>query len=195
MIEDKKEIHPNNHRRCYFLSSRNVYENGSLFIRPFRDYSKSIHAGTFVCRAENAAGSIQTTPIQLKPRKSKENRIDSIEFHCCCSWSKPLPLTHSHSHWPMKTMWSEGKTHERHSWNFTSRPIVIWSSLVLLCRPIVWKEMSISLLFVSSCTRDAHMADPKRNHLSTPELTSSLRDWTRRRLDWHILLINRSSVD
>ena len=55
--------------------------------------------------------------------------------------------------------------------------------------------MSIALLFVSSCTRDEHMADPKRNHLSTPEFTSSLRDWTRRRLDWHILLINRSPVD
>lgn len=46
-----------------------VYENGSLFIRPFRNYFKSIHAGTFLCQAENAAGSIQTTPIQLKPRE------------------------------------------------------------------------------------------------------------------------------
>ena len=46
-----------------------VYQNGSLYIRPFRIYQKSLHAGTFVCRAENAAGSIQTTPIQLKPRE------------------------------------------------------------------------------------------------------------------------------
>ncbi|UJR35713.1 hypothetical protein I4U23_028463 [Adineta vaga] len=45
-----------------------VYQNGSLYIRPFREYQKSIHAGIFVCRAENAAGSIQTTPIQLKPQ-------------------------------------------------------------------------------------------------------------------------------
>ncbi|CAF4516635.1 unnamed protein product [Rotaria sp. Silwood1] len=45
-----------------------VYENGSLFIRPFRDYSKSIHAGKYICRAENPAGSIQTTPVQLKPQ-------------------------------------------------------------------------------------------------------------------------------
>ncbi len=51
-----------------------VYENGSLFIRPFRDYSKSIHAGTFICQAKNAAGSILTTPIQLKPRKYDETR-------------------------------------------------------------------------------------------------------------------------
>ncbi|CAF3928053.1 unnamed protein product [Rotaria magnacalcarata] len=46
-----------------------VYENGSLFIRPFRDYSKAIHAGKYICRAENAAGSIQTTAVQLKPRE------------------------------------------------------------------------------------------------------------------------------
>ncbi|CAF0794841.1 unnamed protein product [Rotaria sordida] len=45
-----------------------VYENGSLFIRPFQDYSKSIHAGKYICRAENPAGSIQTIPIQLKPQ-------------------------------------------------------------------------------------------------------------------------------
>lgn len=57
-----------------------VYENGSLFIRPFRDYSKSIHAGTFVCRAENAAGSIQTTPIQLKPREYMMEKITSSKF-------------------------------------------------------------------------------------------------------------------
>ncbi|CAF2759126.1 unnamed protein product [Rotaria sp. Silwood2] len=45
-----------------------VFENGTLFIRPFRDYSKSIHAGKYICRAENPSGSIQTTPIQLKPQ-------------------------------------------------------------------------------------------------------------------------------
>jgi hypothetical protein len=65
-----------------------VYENGSLFIRPFREYSKAVHAGTFVCRAENAAGSIQTTPIQLRPRKNtfnlilyRKDRYIDLEFH------------------------------------------------------------------------------------------------------------------
>ena len=52
-------------------SSSDVFANGSLFIRPFKDYSKAIHAGAFVCRATNAAGSIQTLPIQLKPRKRR----------------------------------------------------------------------------------------------------------------------------
>jgi hypothetical protein len=47
-----------------------VYENGSLFIRPFREYFKTIHAGSYICQAENPAGSIQTIPIQLKPRKT-----------------------------------------------------------------------------------------------------------------------------
>lgn len=56
----------------FLLASSDTYDNGSLFIRPFREYSKAIHAGTYVCRAENAAGSVQTTPVQLKPRKSCE---------------------------------------------------------------------------------------------------------------------------
>ena len=43
-------------------------KNGSLFIRPFREYFKFIHAGSFICKAENPAGSIQSIPIQLKPR-------------------------------------------------------------------------------------------------------------------------------
>ncbi len=55
------------------FSSSDLYENGSLFIRPFRDYSKFLHAGTFICQAENAAGSVQTTPIQLKPREYEKN--------------------------------------------------------------------------------------------------------------------------
>ncbi|CAF4143011.1 unnamed protein product [Rotaria sp. Silwood2] len=46
----------------------NLYDNGSLFIRPFREYFKTIHAGTFICRAENPAGNIQTIPIQVKPQ-------------------------------------------------------------------------------------------------------------------------------
>ncbi|CAF0823910.1 unnamed protein product [Rotaria sp. Silwood1] len=46
----------------------NLYDNGSLFIRPFREYFKTIHAGIFICRAENPAGSIQTIPIQVKPQ-------------------------------------------------------------------------------------------------------------------------------
>ncbi|CAF3590109.1 unnamed protein product [Rotaria sordida] len=46
----------------------NLYDNGSLFIRPFKEYFKTIHAGTFICRAENPAGSIQTLPIQVKPQ-------------------------------------------------------------------------------------------------------------------------------
>jgi hypothetical protein len=54
---------------CCYFSSRDVYDNGTLFIRPFREYSKALHAGTFACRAENSAGSIQTTSIQLKPRE------------------------------------------------------------------------------------------------------------------------------
>ncbi|CAF3435968.1 unnamed protein product [Rotaria socialis] len=45
-----------------------LYDNGSLFIRPFREYFKPIHAGSFICRAENAVGSIQTLPIQIKPQ-------------------------------------------------------------------------------------------------------------------------------
>jgi hypothetical protein len=57
-----------------FLSFSDLYKNGSLFIRPFRDYSKFIHAGTFICQAENAAGSVQTTPIQLKPREYDEKK-------------------------------------------------------------------------------------------------------------------------
>jgi hypothetical protein len=50
------------------ISFSDLYKNGSLFIRPFREYSKSIHAGSFICKAENPAGSIQSIPIQLKPR-------------------------------------------------------------------------------------------------------------------------------
>ena len=67
--------------RLYFLFiSSDVYDNGSLFIRPFRDYSKSLHAGTFICHAENAAGSIQTTPIQLKPRECLMGKNDLREI-------------------------------------------------------------------------------------------------------------------
>ncbi|CAF3429449.1 unnamed protein product [Rotaria socialis] len=53
-----------------------VYENGSLFIRPFRDYSKAIHAGKYICRAENAAGSIQTIAVQLKPQIYDTYEVD-----------------------------------------------------------------------------------------------------------------------
>ncbi len=45
-----------------------LYKNGSLFIRPFREYFKPIHAGSFICQAKNPAGSIQSLSIQLKPR-------------------------------------------------------------------------------------------------------------------------------
>ncbi|CAF1446454.1 unnamed protein product [Adineta steineri] len=45
-----------------------LYENGSLFIRPFREYFKTIHSTSYICRAENSAGSIQTIPIQVKPQ-------------------------------------------------------------------------------------------------------------------------------
>ncbi|CAF4899085.1 unnamed protein product [Rotaria magnacalcarata] len=51
-----------------------VYDNGSLFIRPFREYFKPIHAGSFICRAENAVGSIQTLPVQIKPRKNNKTK-------------------------------------------------------------------------------------------------------------------------
>lgn len=62
-----------------FVFFSDVYENGSLFIRPFQNYFKSIHAGTYLCQAENAAGSIQTTPIQLKPREClRWERISSL---------------------------------------------------------------------------------------------------------------------
>lgn len=57
-------------REGYIFSYSHTYDNGSLFIRPFREYFKPIHAGLFVCQAENAAGSIQTLPIQVKPRKN-----------------------------------------------------------------------------------------------------------------------------
>ena len=58
--------------------SSDVYPNGSLFIRPFGEYFKSIHSGSYACRAENAAGSVQTLPIQLKPRKIDNNLAQSI---------------------------------------------------------------------------------------------------------------------
>jgi hypothetical protein len=48
--------------------SSDLYENGSLFIRSFREYFKPIHAGSYICQAKNPAGSIQSIPIQLKPR-------------------------------------------------------------------------------------------------------------------------------
>ena len=62
----------------------------------------------------------------------------------------------------------EKRKEHLHSWNFTSRSSVIWSSLVHLNACLcAWKEMSISWLFVSSCTRDKHMADPESSHFST----------------------------
>ncbi|CAF0912627.1 unnamed protein product, partial [Adineta ricciae] len=48
--------------------SVDVYENGSLFIRPFREYIKAIHATSYVCQAENAVGSIRSLSIQVKPQ-------------------------------------------------------------------------------------------------------------------------------
>lgn len=60
------------------LLSSDVYHNGSLFIRPFLDYLKSLHSGSYACRAENAAGIVQTLPIQLKPRKSDKNNNSQL---------------------------------------------------------------------------------------------------------------------
>ncbi|UJR10325.1 hypothetical protein I4U23_014531 [Adineta vaga] len=36
----------------------NLYENGSLFIRPFREYIKTIHATAYICQAKNPVGKI-----------------------------------------------------------------------------------------------------------------------------------------
>jgi hypothetical protein len=62
------------------LLSSDVYLNGSLFIRPFLDYLKSLHSGSYACRAENAAGIVQTLPIQLKPRKSDNSQLCDSPF-------------------------------------------------------------------------------------------------------------------
>ena len=61
-------------------SSSDLFHNGSLFIRPFQDYMKSIHAGLFLCQATNAAGSIQSLPIQLKPRNDRWKKINRLKF-------------------------------------------------------------------------------------------------------------------
>ncbi|CAF0886980.1 unnamed protein product, partial [Didymodactylos carnosus] len=45
-----------------------LFKNGSLFIKPFKNYVRTIHSGCFKCVAENVAGSIHTNRINLKPQ-------------------------------------------------------------------------------------------------------------------------------
>lgn len=55
-------------RSIEVLFSSEIFSNGTLFIRPFQDYFKPIHAGIYLCHAKNPAGIIQSFPVQIKPR-------------------------------------------------------------------------------------------------------------------------------
>lgn len=96
-----------------FFSSE-IFSNGTLFIRPFQDYFKPIHAGIYLCHAKNPAGIIQSFPVQIKPR-SFCNKICfcwllfSLIRNVWCIWNRSK-----------KSIWIYSIISDYFLWNFTT---------------------------------------------------------------------------
>lgn len=66
----------------YLYDSRELLNNGSLYIPPFppEQFTSAIHASVYRCEASNAVGSILSRNVKLKPGKNQKNILLSINF-------------------------------------------------------------------------------------------------------------------